>query len=141
MKCIKCGSEETMKNGHHHERQRFKCKNCGYQFTKEHSASKSPRTKCLAIMLFHSGLSLRSIASIVHVSAPCVLNWVREFSVTGYKKPKPQGSILVTLDEMWQFLHSKKANSGHEKHFVVLQVDSLTGEVELVVMSKSHGVE
>jgi len=38
---------------------------------------------------------------------------------------------------MWQFIHSKKANSGHEKHFIVLQIDSLTGEVEHVVLTKT----
>ena len=33
--CPKCASERIVKNGRHLERQRFRCKDCGFQFTRD----------------------------------------------------------------------------------------------------------
>ena len=134
MNCRKCGSAHVVKNGHHLGKQRFKCKECGFQFTRPDAKGKSPQTKCLAIILYVTGLSLRSIASIGNASPKAVLDWVRAFGATTYEKPTPKGKIIVELDEMWHFLTSKKTNFGYGKHIVVLQVNSSTGNVESAML-------
>jgi transposase len=130
MNCRKCGGERIVKNGHHLGRQRFKCKECGFQFTRPDAKGKPPQTKCLAILLYMTGLSLRSIASIVKVSPKAVLDWVRAFGAATYEKPTPPGEVVVELDEMRHFLASRKTNSGSGKRIVVLQVSASTGNVE-----------
>ncbi|MDR1397051.1 MAG: hypothetical protein LBJ14_04905 [Desulfarculales bacterium] len=130
MNCRKCGNVQVVKNGHHLGKQRFKCKDCGFQFTRPDAKGKPPQTKCLAIILYVMGLSLRSIASIVNASPKAVLDWVRAFGAARYEKPIPKGEVTVELDEMWRFLTSKRINSGSGRHIVVLQVNSSTGNVE-----------
>ncbi|WNY22813.1 hypothetical protein MmiHf6_00980 [Methanimicrococcus hongohii] len=135
MICSKCNSENFVKNGNHLGRQRYKCKECGYQFTLETPRGKDVETKCLAIILYLNGMSFRSIAKIVNVSHKAVYDWVKSFGIQTYEKPEPEGEIEVELDEMWHFLNSKKTNCGSGKHFVVLQVNSLTGSVEAVTVT------
>jgi transposase len=108
MKCPKCGSEHSVKSGNHHGRQRYKCKECGCQYTLEKPRGKDIEQKCLAVILYINGLSYRSIAKIVKVSHKSVYNWVKAFAVETYEKPKPQGEVVIELDEMWHFIGSKK---------------------------------
>jgi len=135
MKCRRCGSVKSVKNGQHHGRQRYKCKECEYQFTQEQAKGKDVETKCLSIILYVNGLSFRSIAKIVKVSHKAVYDWVKAFGIETYEKPKPSGAVVVELDEMWHFLNAKKTNTGFGKHIVALQVNSSTGKVEGVTVA------
>ena len=134
MNCPKCSSQKSVKNGHHLGRQRYKCKECGCQFTLSQPKGKPVETKCLAIILYVNGLSFRAIARIVKVSPKAVYDWVKSFGLESYEKPKPRGDIVVELDEMWHFINAKKTNFGFGKHFVALQVNSSTGNVEAVTV-------
>ena len=135
MKCRKCGSDKSVKNGRHLGRQRYKCKECGFQYTREQPKGKDLETKCLAIILYVNGLSFRAIAAIVKVSHKAVYDWVKAFGIETYEKPEPSGPIVIELDEMWHFIHDKKTNTGYGKHFVALQVNSSTGKVEGVTVT------
>ena len=134
MKCSRCNGERTVKNGKHLDRQRYKCKDCGYQFTLEKPRGADVAKKCLAIILYVNGLSFRSIAEIVSVSHTAVYDWVKSFGLQTYEKPVPQGDVVIELDEMWHFLTLKKTNFGYGKHIVVLLVNSSTGNVEAVTV-------
>ena len=135
MKCRKCGSEKSVKNGQHLGRQRYKCKGCGFQYTQEQSKGKDVETKCLSSILYVNGLSFRAIAKIVKVSHKAVHDWVKSFGLETYEKPKPSGDVVIELDEMWHFLNRKKTNSGSGRHIVALQVNSSTGNVEGVTVA------
>jgi transposase-like protein len=130
MVCPKCKSEHSVKNGHHHGKQRYKCKDCKCQFTQEHQRGKSTKIKHWAILLYVNGLSFRAIAKLVGASHKAVYDWVKAFSLATYEKPAPQGEIVVELDELWHFLKFKKTSSGSGKHIVALPSNSLTGNVE-----------
>ena len=73
------------------------------------------------------------------VSTPAVLRWVRLFAEKTYEKPEPAEAVIVELDEMWHYLGSKKTNSGSGKLIVAVPVDSLTGNVGVVIKKRSHG--
>ena len=135
MKCSRCSSDKAVKNGNHHGRQRYKCKECGYQFTLDKPRGMDVAIKCLAIILYVNGLSFRAIAKIVMVSHKAVYDWVKSFGLETYEKPRPQGDVIIELDEMWHFLTSKKTSFGFGKRFVVLQVNSSTGNVETVTVT------
>ncbi|MCL2431959.1 IS1 family transposase [Candidatus Bathycorpusculum sp.] len=130
MFCPKCKSSHSVKNGHHHGKQRYKCRACNCQFTKEQPRGKNTKTKHWAILLYVNGLSFRAIAKLVGVSHKAVYDWVRAFGLATYEKPIPQGEIVVELDELWHFLKFKKTSSGSGKPIAALLNSSLIGNAE-----------
>ena len=127
MKCRKCGSEDNVKNGKRGGAQCFKCKSCGFQFTKEAANGVEGGERAKAILLYVLGLSIRSIARAFRVSPSTVLYWVRNFALKTYEKPSPEGSVVVELDEMWHFIVSKKRSAGYGRHIAALPASWLTG--------------
>ncbi len=79
MKCFKCASRRLVKNGRVFGRQRYKCKECGYQFTKSAPAGKPLFIKMAVHDLYMFGLSMRAIAAVVGVSAQSVSRWIRKW--------------------------------------------------------------
>ncbi len=106
--CPKCGATEVVKNGKARGKQRFKCKECGFQFTSHPPRCYPPETKARVIGLYNHGLSIRAAARLQSVSRTSALNWIREFAKKIYEKPAPGEAILVELDEMWHYPGSKK---------------------------------
>ena len=134
MECKKCGGKEHNKNGFVKGHQRYKCKNCGYQFVSTLQKCFDEQTKLIACLLYISGLSLRTIARLLHTSATSVLSWVRKFALDNYEKPQPNSeAVIVQLDEMWHFLHLKKTNFGYGKLIVLIQDSLLIGNVAIVI--------
>lgn len=78
-KCPKCANNNIVKNGKVFGWQRYKCKNCGYQFTKLTPAGKPVSLKLLVHLLHISGLSMREIASIIGVSPQSVSRWIKKW--------------------------------------------------------------
>lgn len=106
--CPKCAFQKSVKNGNHHGRRRYRCKQCGFQFTRSTPRGRPAQEKAMAVLLYTMGLSLNSIARLLSVSTPAVLRWVRLFAEKVYEKPEPREAVIVELDEMWHFLGSKK---------------------------------
>ena len=130
MRCRRCGSEDSVKNGRRGGSQCFKCKDCGFQFTKETANGIGRGERAKAILLYVLGLSMRSIARTFNVSPSTVLYWVRNFAIKTYQKPAPEGSVAVELDEMWHFIGSKKRGAGYGRHIAALPASWLTGSAE-----------
>ena len=128
--CPKCTSAEVSKNGKIKGVQRYKCKQCQYQFTRTTPRGRSATEKALAITLYLMGVSMNAIGRLLKVSTPAVLSWIRKFALDTYEKPEPAHPVVIELDEMWHFLNSKKTKSGFGKPIVVIPVNSLTGNVE-----------
>ena len=134
MECKKCGGKEHSKNGFVKGHQRYKCKNCGYQFVPTLRKGFDEQTKLTACLLYINGLSLRTIARLLNTSATSVLSWVRKFALENYEKPQPNSeAVIVQLDEMWHFLHLKKTNFGYGKLIVLIQDSLLIGNVAIVI--------
>ena len=131
--CPKCLTEKVVKNGHHLGRQRYRCKSCGFQYTRVDPRGRPASEKAGAILLYTMGLSLNAIARIYNVSAQTVLRWVRNFAEKTYEKPEPREAVVVELDEMWHYLGSKKTSCGYGRLIVALPVSSLTGNAGLVI--------
>ncbi len=109
MECKKCGATEHSKNGFIKGHQRYKCKNCGYQFIPTLQKRFDEQTKLTACLFYINGLSFRTIARLLHISAMSILSWVRKFALQHYEKPQPNSeAVVIQLDEMGHFLHLKK---------------------------------
>ena len=90
----------------------------------------SEQEKLVAVWLYAHGLSFRTIAKLLKVSARSVFVWVKAFAEKNYAKPEPANAeVIIELDEMWHFLGSKKDKFGYGK-LTVEQLNSLlTGSV------------
>lgn len=94
--CPKCSYTQIIKSGFARGHQRFKCKNCNYQYTTEKLDRGKPLwMKLEAILLYCSGMSLNAIGKHLNVSAQSILNWVRNFATDNYEKPEPGEAIVV----------------------------------------------
>jgi transposase-like protein len=89
MFCIRCGGESVFRSGFVEGEQRYRCKACGRQFVPTRHHGKTQITKLTAILLYVNGLSLRTIARLLHVTATAVLKWVRQYAIENYEKLKP----------------------------------------------------
>jgi len=120
--CFNCGSKKYVKNGFVRGNQRYKCKECGYNFTMVPRRGKSEGTKALAILLYSLGKSsFEWIGKLLGVSGVTVYKWVRK---TALELPVPDVRNEIKemeLDEMWHFVRSKKTSDGYGKHTIVCE--------------------
>ena len=107
IKCPKCGRTERTKNGFHRGKQRYKCKNCGCNYTggkkgyPEHIKQK-------AIKYYLEGNGFRRIERLMHVSHVSVINWAKKAAegMRKRRKFKQDRTNILELDEMC--INSKK---------------------------------
>ncbi len=59
--------------------------------------------------LYCHGLSMNTIAKMLHASPSTILDWIRNFGSEHAKPPEPQetGAVVLELDEMWHYLKKK----------------------------------
>ena len=111
MECKKCGGKEHNKNEFVKGHQRYKCKNYRYQFVPTLQKGFNEQTKLIAYLVYISGLSLRTIARLLHTSATSVLSWVKKFALDNYEKPQPSSeAVVIQLNKIWHFLNLKKTS-------------------------------
>ena len=118
MRCPKCGKNKNVKNGIKYDRQRYKCRNCGCEYTKDKLRGASIERRLEALRWYLEGASFRSIGRSMGVSNTTVLNWVRTFgqSVKTYINthiPEDGRHVdFIEIDEMWHFTVKKNESSG-----------------------------
>ena len=134
MHCRKCGSEAFVKNGFMAGSQRYKCKKCGFQFTRETPHGRPMKDKILALILYLSGLSMNAIGKIIGVSTQSIMRWIRMF----YDKFIPQNEIEtkfdeIEIDEMYSYINKKKIQSGSGRLLIITLEGFSAGDVVIVV--------
>jgi transposase-like protein len=107
--CKKCGSEHYVKNGKAREQQRYKGKECGFNFVVGDQREKfTPEMRALSLLLYDRGkASYGFIAKLFKVSSVAVMKLIKREAA---KMPEPEidSSIQeVTFDEMWHFVNKK----------------------------------
>ena len=81
VECKNCKSTNNTKNGIKRKKQRYKCKECGYNFVigNAHSSAQKLALKALVVMLYTLGrTSYSMLAKIFGVSNGTIHNWVVE---------------------------------------------------------------
>ena len=80
MKCPKCISLAKVKSGKIKGVQRYKCKDCGCNYTVElKSSAYSKSFKRQFLHLYSEGLGFRSIGRFLRVSNVTILMWIHSF--------------------------------------------------------------
>ena len=78
--CPKCNCSTSVKSGKIKDRQRYKFKECGYNYTVLIKSSAKPKSlKRQALHLYLEGLGFCSIGRLLGFSNVSVLNWIRDF--------------------------------------------------------------
>lgn len=105
-RCTKCGHRDAKKNGMALGEQRWKCRSCGYQFTRVEPRGRPFWQKSLVAFLYSYGVSMHAIAKIFQVQPSTILKWVRSYSK--HYEPKIGGNIsLMELKDMQRHLGQK----------------------------------
>jgi transposase-like protein len=128
MKCPKCSCEESVKSGIIKGRQRYKCKECGCNYTVAIKSTAKPKSlKREALHLYLEGLGFRSIGRFLGVSNVSVLNWIKSFGREVQELNSESQEIeMVEVDEMHSYIGSKKNTVGFGLLLIDMGKDSLT---------------
>ena len=105
-----CSGEEIIKNGFIQGHQRYKCKGCGFNFTKGYRG-KPLELRQQALKLYLEGMGFRAIGRVLEVSNVTVLKWVRAYGQQAEKVPGRQPAKKVKtaeLDELHTYIGRKK---------------------------------
>ena len=123
-------------------KQRYKCKDCRYNFrdgdgrTHDRIAAKN----ALCVLLYSLGKgSFRMLGRIVGSPHTLVYRWIREF---GEALPEPVVSGNMTemeFDEMWHFIGQTKRNFGSSKRLIVAHGVLWYGCSAIVILQHSDG--
>lgn len=119
MKCKKCSSKKFVKNGKVGGRQRYKCKECGYNFREGDDRVKHGMdVRIRALKYYFEGSGIRSIARNEGVSAPTVIEWIRDAAsiirqkLLQAKIPEDAKKIqIIEIDELFSFVQKKLQKS------------------------------
>ncbi len=113
MDCVRCKSSNKVKRGIVKGRQRYTCKDCGYNYTVERKSNSKPcLMKRQALELYLEGMGFRSIGRFLEVSHVSVYNWIKSFGGEIERIRSDQKIKVVEMDEMHTYTGSKKTVSG-----------------------------
>ncbi|WP_085984851.1 IS1 family transposase [Methanosarcina acetivorans] len=109
MNCPRCKNSNHTKNGIVCGRQRYKCHDCGYNYSVElKSTASSPLVKRQALQLYLEGLGFRSIGRFLGVSHVSVQKWIKKFGQEIEELKSENEKSIVELDEMHTYIGNKK---------------------------------
>jgi transposase-like protein len=135
IKCKKCQSTQQVKSGHIRGHQRYRCKECGCQFTQTKPRGVHPALRSFAIVLYgFCGLSMGKIARLFQVSTVAVLKWVKSAALMGETPPAVSSSDIVMIDELWHYVNGKKRRFGSGGPLTAYRVTLWDGNWVLVAM-------
>lgn len=138
MVCKKCGSGEKSKNGFVRGHQRFKCTQCGCNYTQTPARGKPAEMKALAVLLYTMGnASYGMIARMLNVSTVAVLKWIRKEAARLERPEIPVGDKYIIIDEMWHFVNGKKTRFGSGKPMILCQKELLPGSWAGVMLERA----
>lgn len=130
MHCPKCAKNNSVKAGFINGKQRYKCKNCGFQYTRKTPKGRPVETKLLAAQLYLMGLPIRGIASLLKTQVSAVFRWVREYS-----------GVRKIGENAYSVLFSPNNGKSPEVGRLVIEIhaDWLTGKTNIVFKQPKKG--
>ena len=112
--CPNCNSDRCIKSGIVNNRQRYKCKDCGYNFTVNKLGKKIDDYYVnKALQLYLEGLTYREIERILGISHVSVMNWVRKYNIKRPYNSKYHPTYkILNAEELTNFFSNTKNLSG-----------------------------
>ena len=142
MECKNCKAENIVKSGKVRGKQRYKCKECGYNFVigDERTNEKIAAMKALCVLLYSLGKgSYNMLGKLFNRNRSLIYRWIREAGVNT-DEPAIDGEITqIEFDEMWHFIQSKKENYGSSKPLTAAAGELSPGFSVVVIAQHSDG--
>jgi transposase-like protein len=142
IECKNCKSASSTKNGIVRKKQRYKCKDCGYNFVigHAHSSPKKLAKKAIVVLLYSLGrTSYSKLAKIFGVTNGTIHNWVTE-AANGLPIPTIYNDITeIEFDEMWHYIVKKNESCGSSRQLTAELVEQLHGY--LADATKRHSAD
>lgn len=139
--CKKCKKENIIKNGFVRGKQRYRCKDCQYNFVEGDLRIKQENVvkRALAVLLYSMGRgTFNFIGKLLNVSHVSVYKWIRQ-EAEQINFPEIKNTIQeIEIDEMWHFIQSKKTNVGSLRPWIVVQGEPLAGLQAVVMLRPSE---
>ena len=141
-KCKNCASEHAIRNGKAREKQRYRCKGCGFNFVEGDARTneKIAAKKAMLILLYSLGkASFNLLARLFDTWPSQVYRWVAQ---EGLALPEQEisGTIKeMEFDEMWHFVKEKKTNYGPSRPLFVAEGELWPGCSAIVILRPSGG--
>ncbi|GGG51058.1 IS1/IS1595 family N-terminal zinc-binding domain-containing protein [Bizionia arctica] len=112
--CPNCSSESYIKSGIVNDRQRYKCKDCGYFFTVNKLGKKIDDYYVnKALQLYLEGLTYREIERILGVSHVSIMNWVKKYNIKRpYKTDYHPTYKILNANELSRYFQDTSNLSG-----------------------------
>jgi insertion element IS1 protein InsB len=89
MKCPRCDSTQTVKNGHRKDRQCYRCKQCDRQFLEFYRPWQySERIKLQCLDLYIDGIGVRAIERLTNIHHTTILGWIRQAGLEPVNRSK-----------------------------------------------------
>ena len=141
LECKNCKSERIVKSGKVRGKQRYKCKECGYNFVDgdERTNEKIAALKALCVLIYSLGKgSYNMLGKLFGRNRSLIYRWIREAGLNT-DEPKINGEIReIEFDEMWHFIQSKKQNFGSSKPLTVVAGELSPGFSVVVITQHSN---
>lgn len=135
--CKSCGSVAFVKSGFVRGLQRYKCKDCGCNFTATARKGKPASMKALAILLYGMcNASQGMIARLLGVSHVSVYRWIRKEAQAMRDPEVPADIEIVQIDEMWHFVNGKKTKFGSGRPMTHFQGEISPGKSAHVLIER-----
>ena len=142
MRCSRCTSENKVKNGFVKGRQRYRCKDCGNNYSVEQkSTAKQPWERRMGLMMYLEGLGFNSIARLLGVSHVAVIKWIKKYG-SQLKEIKNENPVeVIEIDEMDSYILSKKTIVGFGLQLIERENDTLISLLgtEVLKQEKPYG--
>jgi transposase len=138
--CKKCSSIICIKNGIVRSLQRYKCKECGFNFVIGDKREKlSSSARALAILLYGRGkASYCFIAKLFNISSVAVMKLIKR-EADKIPEPEIDSSIKkVSFDEMWHFIERKKTSYGSGGQWSAIEIGLSDGVLGIVLLKHSE---
>ena len=142
IECKNCKSDKVVKSGRVRNKQRHKCKDCGYYFVTgdERTNEKIKALKAFCVLLYSLGKgSYNMLGKLLNRNRSLIYRWIREAGINT-EEPTINGEITqIEFDEVWHFVQSKKTSFGSSKPLTVA-VGELSHGFSVVVIAQHSDV-
>jgi len=139
-RCKNCNSEHAVKNGKVRAKQRYRCKECGFNFVEGDARTneKIAAKKAMLILLYSLGkASFNMLARLFNTWPSQVYRWIVQ---EGLSLPDQEISKTIKemeFDEMWHFVKEKKTSFGLSKPLIVAEGEPWPGCLAIVILRPS----
>jgi len=124
------------------ERQRHKCKGCGYNFVEGDARTdeKVAATKAMCVILYSLAKgSYNMLGKVFDRDRSLIYRWIKEAGLS-LSDPDVGGQIReMEFDEMWHFVEQKKTSFGSSRPLIAAHGRLSPGYSALVILQRSGG--